>query len=469
MQALALFLLLVGQQAPKEPPADDDATRRELNDLRIRQSGLELRLNAAELRLLQLRRPDVPQTTTVVAPAPLPEPTGPRFRFGRGSGFAIATADGQSEVRLRLVLHFDGRSYLGDAPPSSDTFVMRRVRPFIEGTLWDVVSFRLMPDFPQGQAVLQDAYIEMHPWRWLRVRGGRFMVPIGLEWLQSDSTILLVERSLVTDLVPFRDLGVMISGDLGNGFFAYQFALLNGSPDSGNGPDMSLQSDKDYVGRLFVRPFRATKIDVTNLGFGVAGSYCDVHGTTTAPGLPGYRSTGQETIFNYLNDPMSPSGVVVAQGPHWRVAPQLYWYLGPFGMIAEYVRSSQSVQRMAAAADLEHDAWNLEASFVLTLERAAYEGVVPAHPIDFRHKNFGAFEIVGRYSELQLDPGTFPVFAATAVSVQSARETAGGLNWYMTDFVRIMLTFEHTEFTGGAPVGNRPPENGLLGRFQIAL
>ena len=43
----------------------------------------------------------------------------------------------------------------------------------------------------------------------------------------------LVERSLATDLVPYRDIGLMLSGDAGDGTFCYALALLNGAPDSG--------------------------------------------------------------------------------------------------------------------------------------------------------------------------------------------------------------------------------------------
>jgi phosphate-selective porin OprO and OprP len=463
MQIFALFWLLHqggAQQAPKDPPTEEEA-RRELNDLRVRQSVLEQRLTAAEAQLERSRQE--PQPTLLLPPE------GPHLRFGRASGFALGSASGDSEVRFRIVLHIDGREYLGDSPASADTFLLRRVRPFIEGTLWDFVDFRLMPDFPDGQPVVQDAYIDLHPWKWLHVRGGRFMVPIGLEWLQSDSTIVLVERSLATDLVPFRDLGVMVHGDVSDSTFSYQLAILNGSPDGGYGPDPDPQSDKDVVGRIFVRPLRPLHTDFTNLGLGMAGSYGSVVGTPTATGLPSYRSTGQLTIFSYLNDPMNPIGATTASGARWRMTPQMYWYVGPVGLLGEYVVSCQRVQRLAAVADLEHHAWNVSASIVLTLEHASYEGVVPSHPIDFRHKNFGAFELVGRYSELHLDSASFPTFASPMTSVEAARELAGGLNWYMTDFVRIMLSFEHTEFIGGAMNGNRLPENGLLGRLQVAL
>ena len=461
--AFALFFLLVrgaSQQAPRDVSGEDEA-RRELADLRVRQSALEQRLSAAEAQLKDARQEPMP--TLVMTP------TGPQFTFGRQRGFAMTSASGDSEVRFRIVLHIDGRSFLGDEPPTADTFLLRRVRPFIEGTLWNFVDFRMMPDFPDGQPVVQDAYIDLHPMRWLRLRGGKFMVPIGLEWWQSDSAILLVERSLATDLVPFRDLGLMLHGDVGDGTLAYQVAVLNGSPDQSSGPDPDSSSDKDFVGRVFFRPLRPLHTDFTNLGLGVAGSYGNVVGTPTQTGLPAYRSTGQQVIFSYTNDPTMPIGVTTAAGPRWRMTPQMYWYVGPVGLLAEYVMSSQRVQRLAAATDLEHRAWNLTGSFVLTLEHASYDGVVPTHPIDFRRKNFGAVEIVGRYSELRLDPATFPLFASTMTSVSGARELAGGINWYMTDFVRIMVQFEETEFTGGAVKGNRAPEMGVLGRLQIAL
>ena len=75
-----------------------------------------------------------------------------------------------------------------------------------------------------------------------------------------------------------------------------------------------------------------------------------------------------------------------------------------------------------------------------------------------------------RYSELRLDAAAFPNFADPATSVRSARELAGGLNWYLTEYVRIMLSFHRTDFVGGAAMGgNREQENALLGRFQLAL
>jgi phosphate-selective porin OprO and OprP len=419
-----------------------------------------------------------PQESAARPVAVAAEDNAPRFRFGRG-GFVIGTPDGKTELRIRAVLHLDGRAYFGGTQPIADTFLIRRARPFIEGTLFEIVEFRLMPDFAEGRATLQDGWVELRPWRWLRLRGGRFMVPIGLEWLQKDTTITFVERSLATDLVPYRDLGLMLSGDVADGTFAYAAAIVNGAPDSGNGPDIDPQSDKDYVARLFLRPLRRHRVGTwMDLGFGVAGSYGIVHGTAASSALPAYRSPGQQPIFSYITGAAgamlatgpAPADAAVAAGARWRVTPQAFWYIGPLGLLGEYVVSSQRVQRMDAVADIQNRAWNLTVSLVLTLEHASYDGVVPKHPIDFRHKSFGALELTLRYSELHIDAGAFPTFADPAASVRSAREFAVGLNWYLTDYVKIMLSFHRTDFSGGAALdGDREPENTLLGRLQLAL
>jgi phosphate-selective porin OprO/OprP len=488
MRALAIVLLLCGtaaaQQSPssKDSSSDDDpkrseanvSLRRELDELRARQRWLEQRLNASEARLPPRAQPLLPPPPPMTRPE---ESTAPRFHWGRG-GFVFGTPDGKTELRVRAVFNLDGHAYFGDVNPLPDTFLIRRARPFIEGTLWDTIDFRLMPDFALGQAQLLDAYVDLRPWHWLRLRGGRFMVPVGLEWMQKDTQIHFMERSLVTDLVPYRDLGLMLFGDFAGGTFCYQLMFGNGAADSGNGPDQDNQSGKDYVARLFLRPLRriARAAAITDLGFGVGASYGSAKGTAAATGLPIYKSTSLQPIFTFITSSTLPaSGVAgataaaIADGDRWRVSPQLYWYIGPVGLLAEYIVSAQRVSRLGTSADLQNRAWNLTLSFVMTMERASFDGVVPNHPFDFHHKGFGAFELVLRYSELHFDDAAFPDFADPTVSVRSARELAGGITWHMTEFLKVMISYHRTDFVGGSPTGDREPENALMGRLQLAL
>ena len=55
-----------------------------------------------------------------------------------------------------------------------------------------------MPDFGNNTVALLDAYADLHPRPWLRLRVGKFKPPIGLERLQTDAYVPLPER-LVAD------------------------------------------------------------------------------------------------------------------------------------------------------------------------------------------------------------------------------------------------------------------------------
>jgi phosphate-selective porin OprO and OprP len=480
MKSIVCLLLLTATAAaqPMSPgtfgpngPNDPDEERAELNELRFKLRELERRLDVVTVppsrRVAAEAAAAAASAEAAAAARPAGDP-GPRFHFGR-DGFAFGTADGKNEIRFHAVLHVDGRFYFDQNTPNS--FVIRRARPYIDGTLFGIVDFRLMTELAPGQPIILDAYLDLHPFAWLRLRAGRFRSPFGLEFLQSDSSIALIERSLATDLVPLRDTGAMLWGDIAGGTLSYAVAALNGAADLGNGPDLATSSNKDFVGRIFLRPLKPIRrLSAVDLGLGVAASYGKPHATAAATGLPVYKSTGQVTIFSYLATPLTPDATAIAYGQRWRVSPQLYLDAGPFGLLAEYVMSSQRVQRLGEGTDVENHAWNVTVSFVVTLERHSYDRIIPTHPVDFRHLALGAFELVARYSELRIDGKAFPTYADAEVSVRSAREFAGGLNWHLTAYTKFMLSFQRTDFDGGAaPGGDRKPENALLGRLQIAL
>ena len=66
---------------------------------------------------------------------------------------------------------------------------------------------------------------------------------------------MFIERAFPTLLVPSRDLGVMLQGELASGFFTYQVGGFNGVRDGGS-QDVDTDDGKDVVGRIFLHPFR---------------------------------------------------------------------------------------------------------------------------------------------------------------------------------------------------------------------
>jgi phosphate-selective porin OprO/OprP len=379
-------------------------------------------------------------------------------------GFSIKSADGKYAVRLKGLLQTDGRFFLSDdAVPTTNTFFLRRARPILEATVGKYLEFRVQPDFGQGSTVLFDAYSDVKVSPGFAVRVGKFKPPVGLERLQSAGDIVFAERALPTNLVPNRDVGLQISGDVSSGVLAWQAGVFNGVPDLGNG-DGDVSDAKDFAGRVFVQPFKLGSL--AGLGVGIAGSTGIERGTTAAPALASYRTPGQQTFFRYASSTTTPANTVYANGRRSRLAPQAYFYSGPVGLLGEYTLSWQEVTRAATTATLKHTAWQATGSVFLTGEKNSFKSATPKKPFDPKGGTFGALELAARYSELSLDDATFPTFATLATSPSKAKAWAVGLNWCLARAVKVALDYEHTTFDGGAAAGDRETENAVITRVQ---
>ena len=382
-------------------------------------------------------------------------------------GFNLKSADGKYSIRFRGYLQSDGRFFpSSEAIPATDNLLIRRARPIIEATVGRYFDFRVMPDFGGASPVIFDAYWEGKFAPQFTVRAGKFKPPIGLERLQSATDIAFAERGFPTNLVPSRDVGLQVAGDFSEGLFAYQVGVFNGVPDLANGGD-DLSDAKDFAARIFVQPFKTGSLK--GLGLGVAGSTGTERGTTAAPGLPSYRTPGQNTFFRYRLDTAVPANTAFANGDRTRISPQGYFYTGPLGILAEYVVSKNEVTRAADTLSLDHKAWQTEGSFFLTGEKAGFKSPAPKKPFDLKDGGWGAFELIARYGEIEIDEAAFPNFASPTSSAQKAKAWGVGLNWHFSRAVKVAVNYERTTFVGGATTGDREPENALITRFQTSF
>ena len=454
-------LLFAGTHAGAEPeaavpdPAEPDRER-------LRQIEQEVEILK---RKLEVQEEDAAQkaSRTAIAGA------GP-------DGFFLKSPDGRFQIKLRGYTQFDSRWLTRGEDAGDDTFVFRRVRPFVEGTVFEFIDFRVMPDFANSTLTLYDAYVNFRYLTQLQVEGGKFKPPLGLERLQSATATLFIERAFPTLLVPSRDLGAMVHGELANGFFTYQVGGFNGVRDGGT-QDFDTDDGKDVVARVFLHPFRPLGNPwLDGLGIGGAGSWGKVDEQAPAT-LRTIAESGN--FFTYRGvETGSPFAVAVAaEGERIRWSPQAYWYAGPVGVLGEYVVSQQDVHRdfttapgtPSAKEELRHTAWQVAASVALTGENASYKGLIPSSPFDPFKGTWGAFEIAGRYNEIDLDSDAFPVFANPDASADRAQGWTAGLNWYLNRYVRVMANFDHTWFNGGAPNGrDRPSEDTILTRLQLS-
>jgi phosphate-selective porin OprO/OprP len=179
--------------------------------------------------------------------------------------------------------------------------------------------------------------------------------------------------------------------------------------------------------------------------------------------LASYRTSGRRSLFTYRNDE-----VVFANGASSRIIPQGYWYAGPFGLMAEYVRSSQVLDTDSLSATVHHASWQVTAVYALTGEDATYSRLVPRHPAGDAGR-LGAVELVARVHGYTFDRAVFPDFANPADAVASATAWTIGVNWYFHTNIRFMIHYEETAFEAAAAGSRRPTERAILTRFQLAF
>ncbi len=407
----------------------------------------------------------------------------PKITLG-ANGFSFGSADSNFVAQLHGVVQLDSRTFFNDGGVNgNDGFLLRRARPIISGTVFRDFDFNLTPDFGGSTVQIQDAWLNYRFAPWLQVQAGKFKSPVGLEHLQSDPVTSFNERSIVTDLMPNRDLGVQLKGDMdvSKGVASYALGIFNGAADfNGTTANTSFQDDRAFAGRLFLQPWKNSDVNaLRGLGFGVGGSYIvNNPATNSATGLtPGYSTDGQQRFFTFNSG-------VNAHGEGWRISPQAYYYYGPFGLLAEYVISDQIAKRTAAVPtpeiDLHNSAWQISGSWVLTGEAASYAGITPRHPFDPRNGQWGALQLVGRYASLDVDDAAFGGAANIRLadptkSASGAQAWSVGLNWYLNKNIRANLSYSRTTFSGFAGTQFAPgtvpyqPENVLFSRLQLAF
>ena len=465
--SLASLLPFSGGAFAQQAPADSNADlRQEIEDQKQRLLILERKL-------------EIQQEAVTAAAATAPKITASASRFQIGS------TDGANFVRLRGTLFADNRAYSGDsAPETADTFLLRSVRPTVEGTFGGIYDFRFTPDFGSGRSIVVDAYAAARFKPGFVVTVGKFKPSVGLERLASEPDLRFMERGLPTLLVPNRDLGLQLSGEFAGGAFAYQVGYFNGVTDgqsSDNLPSPDVESDTggDYAARVFFQPFiNSDNFNLRGLGFGVGSTWQDLDGAAANPYLPSYRSQGQLSVFSYRANTatgVTPNNATFADGERLRLAPQLYYYRGSLGFLGEYTQVKQDVSRAVAGSTrsdtLTHSAWQGQFSWFITGEEESFRGFTPQSTFQPGKQGTGAWELVARIQELDVDDDTFAgganSFANPLTAISKETSYGVGVNWYPWNTVKLSLNYDLTSFEGGAATGDRADEQAIFSRFAI--
>lgn len=376
------------------------------------------------------------------------------------NGFLLSSANGDYRLHIGGYLQADGRYFTTKTRGNGSTFIIRRARPTLEGTLAKYYDFKFMADFGQGSTVLEDAYIDTNFLYWLRTRSGQFKAPVNLERLQDDRYITFIERALPVNIVPDRDLGTMVWGDLLGDRLTYQLGVFNGVPDNVATASFSINNGKEFAGRFFAHPFHGSSLEALDqFGLGFAGTYGEMKTNGVGGSIVGgnvltnYKTAGQTTFFSWANG-------TTAAGYRYRIDPQANYLYGPWALQGEWVQETQNLGHTGFTTvakvltqptrPISTQAWQTTAGYMLTGEDNSFSGIRPRHPFDPFKGNWGAFQLTARADQLLIDRQAFTQgFASKSVSAREAFEWAVGLNWYLNQNLILYTDYFNTNFIGG--------------------
>ena len=446
---------------PAEPSPQEQAMQKQINQLNQQVKSLgqkEQSVAAASEK----------RTVLPVAPGVRP-------------GLVLTSPSSPFQLRFGAVVQVDYREFFDQPspPPQSgvDTFLLRRVRPIFEGG-YDDFGFKIMPDFGNGSnstpttaptPQIFDAWIYANLNPALNLRVGKMKAPLGLEELQEDVNLAFPERAFPSNLIPNRDIGLQASGAVLSRTLNYAAGVFDGAVDGTNVGTGDFNNGKDVNFRIFAQPWKNTDLKaVRGLGIGVGYGFGIQSGSLGTPALPTYLTPGQQTWFAY-------NAGTFANGKRESWTPQLYYSIGPIGLLGEWTNTAQNFTRSTNTQTVSNTAWQVQLAWVLTGEDASYLGVTPSQSFSLKQGRWGSLELVARVSQLKVDSDAFVGTAAAQLANPSANPNKAtdygiGLSWDLSREVRIMFTYDQTKFDGGAANGgNKPDEKVLITRFQYAL
>jgi len=336
---------------------------------------------------------------------------------------------------------------------------LRRARLYNAGTLYDHVEWKLQLDFDDpNDPTLKDAYIGLvnmddclgclMP----NIRVGNFKPGIGLEQLTSSKYITFIERSSTTNtFAPGRHYGVMIHDVFRGGQLGYSAAYFDN--DGTFDDDGEIEYDQGYglSGRVWYTPWYDCACSCRRLHVG-AGIYTLQDISTVRYADDGLVRTGTDPNLIDTGSIAATSTVV------WNV--ELALVYGPWSVQGEYYSANPN-----GSGDPTFTGWYVQASYWLTGECRHYSKghfgrTKPCcNFLDNECCCKGAFELAGRYEELDLTDG--------AIAGGEMNNWTLGVNWHLNPNARIQLNYMDVNVTGGPGKIADQDLTALALRFQV--
>ena len=365
------------------------------------------------------------------------------------------------KIDIRGRLQLDWRRF--DPEIDEDTFDFRTARVALKGDLSKHFDFEIERAINRDGKFdeWKDVFLNWTTFDAIRIKGGRFKMPFGLEQNTGATDVEFAYRSLGSSTIaPGRDRGVMAYGELSGNDLTYEFGVFDDDGDNGElkepqfveaGEDLKAVGPS-YAGRGTVNLLKGLPVadKVKSMRFGVA---------YTSAGIPeGLNSLRGQSVWG-TEDYFEP---VYVKGRRQRLGAQFDWTPGPTGFKAEWMQSREErtgqSNRNEDLSDFIGTAFYASATWFVTGENKD-ENINPRKPL-FRG-GIGAIEIGARYDQLGFGSASTTGAAFTNprsdhLVTNTDRVWTFGVNWMPNRWMRVITNAIHETFEDAS----RTPEPG---------
>ena len=349
--------------------------------------------------------------------------------------------NGKVKFRIGGKAQFDGTAGSGNTTydenylPIETDFAVRRFDLFAAGRIKKFnfnLEFEFGPDWGLSDAWIEGAEGGLEVWGTYlgKLRVGLMNEPFSFQRQTSSFNIGFMERSLpVQTIAPGSNIGAMVHDSGRKGRHSWAFGMFSFGQKSDSNASVSALS---ITGRTTWLPvYRNNGSDLVHVGISLS-SRSPTGGDTR------YRSRPEARFVDYLVDTGNiDTGHLTLWGAEFATI------RGPLWVSAEYIASKVS------AAQLENPTFRgsyVEVGWILTGEHRPYrtnsgtfDRMRPRQKYGggnpFKRKNGGAWEVVGRISNVDLTDGL--------VEGGELTDFGAALSWYPNATTRIEFNFVH--------------------------
>ncbi len=345
-------------------------------------------------------------------------------------------------------IHLDYAVFSDDAADHPNGAEFRRARLGMKGTVAKDFGYKVQVDFANEGVNFKDVYMNYTGFDNTEIRLGSFKPGFSMEELTSANYITFIERS-----APVSAFGTGEVIGLASYFHGDNWSLTGGAFVDEAGTN----STDDEAWSVAARGTFAPVIDenvILHLGASATHRKPDQANESFD-----FDATAENSIQRA--DSVSANFANVESANLYGLEAALV--TGPFSAQGEYF--VVDVDRDSTNSDLDFSGAYAQLAWTITGESRPYKAssgtfgrIVPARPFDPKNGGWGAWELAGRYSTLDVSDGNVLGGEMDSYTI--------GLNWYMQKHVRLMANYISVDTDRNAVTPNDDPDI-LLFRAQV--